>query len=107
MGQVEIKERSDVFGFSLIDDQAPDQFVRMRVVPQGCKPTHPEALLLGGGDLVSNALCSDLTFELRKREQDIQGQPAHRCRRIESLGHGDKRTTPLFEALYKAREVRK
>ena len=64
MGQVEIKERSDVFGFGLIDDQAADQFVWMRVVSQRCKTTHPEALLLGGGDLVSNTLCSDLTFEL-------------------------------------------
>src|SRR5271163_3904004 len=34
---------------------------------------HPDALLLRGGDLVSDPLASDLTLELGEGQEDVQG----------------------------------
>src|SRR6516225_8784323 len=42
-------------------------------------------LLLRGGDLVADALADDLTLELRKGQQHVQGQATHRRRRVELL----------------------
>src|SRR5947208_2210938 len=44
---------------------------------------HPNSFLLRGGNLVANALAGDLTLELSKGQQHVQGQPTHRGRRIE------------------------
>ena len=36
------------------------------------RPAHPQPLLLGGGDLVTDALAGDLALELGKAEQDVE-----------------------------------
>jgi hypothetical protein len=35
--------------------------------------SHPEALALGGSDLVADSLARDLTLELGEGEQDVEG----------------------------------
>jgi hypothetical protein len=53
-------------------------------------PAHPHPLLFRGGDLVADALTGDLPLELREGQQNIEGQPPHRGRRIELLRDRDK-----------------
>jgi hypothetical protein len=60
----------------------------------------PKPLALGGGDLVPNALGGDLTLELGKRQQHIEGQSAHRGCRIELLGDRYERHAMLVEQLH-------
>ena len=76
------------------------------VIAEGRHAAHPKALALGGRDLVSDALGSDLTLELRKGQQDVEGQPPHRGGRIELLGDGDKRHIMLIEQFDQLGEVR-
>src|ERR1051326_950102 len=44
-------------------------------ITQGDRATHPEALLFGSGDLVSDPLADHLPLELGEGEKDVQGQP--------------------------------
>jgi len=67
---------------------------------------HPDALLLGGRDLVADALGGDLTFELCKGQEDIEGQAAHRCGGIEGLRDGDEGHAGAVEHLHQLGEVR-
>ena len=48
--------------------------------------THPHTLFLGSSDLIANALAGDLAFELGKRQQHVEGQPAHGRGGVELLG---------------------
>ena len=59
-------------------------------IPERNHASDPQALAFGGGDLVADALGRDLAFELGEGQENIQGQPAHRCRRVELLGHRDE-----------------
>jgi len=52
-----------------------------------------------GGDLVANALADDLTLKLRKGQQNIEGQPPHRGRRVELLRDRNKRRASRIEDL--------
>ena len=68
-----------------------DQLAVDGVVAERRQSPHPHALLLRGRDLVADALARDLALELGERQQNVQGQPSHRGRRIERLGDGDER----------------
>ena len=58
---------------------------------------HPHALSLGRSDLVANAFAGDLALELRKGQQHVQRQPAHRGRRVELLSDRDERHVARVE----------
>ena len=77
---INFEDPIDGFGFRFVDDELPLNAVETN----RNTATHPDALLLRGGDLVANPLARDLAFELSEREQDIQGQPTHRSRRDQS-----------------------
>ena len=68
-------------------------------IPERRHPAHPHPLLLRGGDLVADALADDLALELRKGQQNIEGQAPHRGRCVELLGHRNKRRAPRVEDL--------
>jgi hypothetical protein len=42
--------------------------------PSGTTPAHPDALLLGGGDLAPDPLASDLPLELDERLEKVRRQ---------------------------------
>ena len=67
--------------------------------PSGGTPAHPHPHLFRGSDLVADALADDLTLELRKGQQNIQGQSPHRRRRVELLRDRDKGGVPRIEDL--------
>ena len=48
---------------------------------------HPEPFALGRCDLVPDAFCRDLAFELSKAEQCIQCETTHAGGCVEALGH--------------------
>src|SRR3546814_20454675 len=62
-------------------------------------------LLLGGGDLVTDALARDLALELGEAEQHVEGQPAHRGRGVELLRDRNERDAVDVEHLYDLGEV--
>src|ERR1700684_4114681 len=53
--------------------------------------SHPDALPLRGGDLVSDPLTSDLALELGEGEKHVEGQSPHAGRRVERLSDRDER----------------
>jgi len=78
MLQIEPEQRSNRFRLGLVDDQlAVDDIIAERH-----DTTHPHAFPLGGGDLVSDALAGDLALELGEGQQHVEGEPAHRGRRV-------------------------
>jgi hypothetical protein len=60
------------------------------LVAQGHHAADPEALAFGSSNLVPDPLGGDLPLELRKRQKNIQRQPAYRGRGVELLGDRDK-----------------
>src|SRR6202045_4888862 len=64
-----------------------DELVVLRSIPERRHATHPQPLLLRGGDLVADALADDLALELREGQQNVEGQAPHRGRRVELLRH--------------------
>src|SRR5262245_1949083 len=77
----------------------------LEFVSQRHHSADPEPLALGSRHLVANALRSDLSLELRKREQHVQSESAHRRRRVELLGHRDERHPVRIEQLDELGEV--
>jgi len=67
---------------------------------------HPEPLFLRRRNLVADALCCDLAFELGKRQQYVQGQASHTGGCVEGLGHRDERRPCSVETLGQLCEVR-
>src|SRR6516162_937689 len=80
------KDRAHDFRFAVDDDE----LAVLHPIPERRYPAHPHPLPFRGGDLVTDALADDLALELGKGQQDVQGQPPHRGRRVELLGHRDK-----------------
>src|ERR1700758_1125036 len=66
-----------------VDDE---EFAVLYPIPKRRHATHPHPLPFRGGDLVPDALADDLALELRKGQQNVQGQASHRGRRVELLG---------------------
>src|SRR5947207_9509099 len=62
-----------------------DDLAVLGLVSERSYAPDPQALALGGRDLVADALGGHLTFKLVKRQQDIERQPPHRGRGIELL----------------------
>src|SRR5262249_28523513 len=71
----------------LVDD---GELAILEFVSQRHHSADPQALALGSRHLVANALGGDLSLELRKREQHVQSESAHRGGRVELLGHRDE-----------------
>src|ERR1700675_303897 len=65
----------------------------------------PEALALGGGDLVAHPLTDHLALELGKGEQHVEREPTHAGRGIERLGDRHERDQLLIEQLDQLGEV--
>jgi hypothetical protein len=76
------------------------------VVAERGLTAHPNALLLGGRDLVADALAGDLAFELDKRQEDVERQAPHRRRGVELLGDRHKRNGMPVEDVDDLGEVR-
>src|SRR5688500_3045988 len=60
-------------------------------VAKGEGTSDPDALLFGGCHLVSDAFRGDLSFELSKGQENIEGKASHGRCGIELLGDRDKR----------------
>src|SRR5215207_4233292 len=75
-------------------------------IPERHLAAHPEALALGGRDLVADALARDLALELGEGEKDVQGEPAHAARGVEGLGDRDEGDAVRVEELDQLGEVR-
>src|SRR5262249_19716858 len=84
--EISAKDQLYAFGFLLDDDRC----AVLEVIAKGQGASHPNPLALGGGDLVADALRGDLALELGKGQENVEGQPTHRRRRVELLGDGDK-----------------
>src|SRR5438067_1239839 len=67
-----------------------EQLVVSALVSERRDAAHPHPLLLRGGDLVADTLAGDLALELRKGQQNIEGQTPHRRRRVELLRDRNK-----------------
>ena len=99
--QVLLENGANCLGLFGIDHQG----AVFGVVAEWHVPTHPQAFLLGGGNLVANALSRDFPLELGEGQQHIQGQPSHRGRGVELLGDGDEGGPAGIEALNHPGEV--
>lgn len=85
--QIPFEDVTDCHGFRFVDHQTP----LAPVIAERYRTPHPKAALLGGGNLVANALAGHLTLELCEREQHIQREPTHRGRGVELLSHRHER----------------
>jgi len=99
--KVALEDRADQEGMLLHDVQ----HAILYSVPERHLSSHPEPLLLGGGDLVTDALARDLPFELREGKKNVKRQPPHRARGVELLGDGDEGDAMLVEELNELGEV--
>src|SRR6476660_3310707 len=79
-----------------VDD---DELAVLHPIPERWHPAHPHPLLFRGGDLVADALADDLALELRKGQQNIEGQAPHRGCRVELLRNRNKRRASRIEDL--------
>ncbi len=68
--QVTLEDKADGLGLARIDDQ----LAVGHVIAEGRIAAHPDALLLGGRELVADTLAGDLTLELGERQQHVQGE---------------------------------
>ena len=78
---------------------------RIDVEAQQRHAAHPLPLTPRRRDLVPRPFADDLTLELRKRQQHVQDQPAHRRRRIELLRDRHESDAALLEALHHLGEI--
>jgi hypothetical protein len=76
-------------GFRLTVDD--DESAVPSLVAERRHPAHPHPLLFRGGDLVADPLAGDLALELGEGQQNVEGQPSHRGRRVELLRHRNER----------------
>ena len=99
--EVAAEDGPDPLGFLLIDSD----LAVLGLISERRHTADPKTFALGGGDLVSDALGGDLSLELGKRQQNIQGQPPHGCRRIELLGDRYERHAMGVEQLHELGKV--
>ena len=100
--EIAAEDAPDAVGLGFIDGD----LAVLGVVAQWRHAADPQALALGGGDLVPDAFGGDLAFELGKRQQHVEGQPSHRGGRVELLGHRHERHAVLIEQFDQLGEVR-
>ena len=77
-----------------------------QVIAKRRAAAHPHALLLGGSDLVADPLSGDLPLKLGKREQYIEGQPAHAGGGVEGLCDTHETDVILLEQFHHAGKIR-
>src|SRR5262249_52165075 len=77
--EIPTKDRADPLSL-LFDD---GELAILEFVSQRHHSADPEPLALGSRYFVANALGGDFPLELRKREQHVESEPAHRRRRVE------------------------
>src|SRR5208283_1435470 len=65
----------------------------------------PEALLLGRGDLVADALAGDLSLELGEGQQHVEGETSHAAGGVERLGDRDEGDPMSVEQLDELGEI--
>ena len=70
--KIRSKDLADGGGLVLIDNQ----FSVFRPVAERRHTPHPHAFLLGCRDLVTDTFAGDLTLELGKGQQYVEGQPS-------------------------------
>ena len=99
--QVTLEDKADGLGLGKIDDQ----LAVGDVIAEGRIAAHPDAFLLGGGELVADALAGDLALELGEGQQDVEGQPSHGGGRVERLRHRDKGHALAVEHLHEPGKV--
>jgi len=99
--EIELEHRAHRLGFDLVDRERS----AVRLVAERDGASHPHALALRSTDLVADPLAGDLALELRKREQHVQGEAAHRGRRVELLRDRHERHPARIEHLHDLREV--
>src|SRR5467141_2579196 len=92
-----IKGEDTTHGLSL--GRVDDERALARIVAERHNTAHPHALLLRGGDLVADPFAGELALELGKGRQTIEGQPPHRARGVELLGHRHERDALGIEDL--------
>src|SRR6516165_2483218 len=92
-----IAAEDQAYEFCLAVDD--DELAVLRPIPEWRHPAHPHPLPLRGGDLVADALADDLALELRKGQQNIEGQAPHRGRRVELLRDRHERGARRVEDL--------
>src|ERR1700733_121584 len=73
------------------------QFLVDAAIAERHRTADPDALALGGGDLVAHPLADHLPLELGERQQHVERQPAHARRGVERLGHRDERHVMLWD----------
>jgi hypothetical protein len=59
--------------------------------------SHPHAFLLGGCNLIADALPCDLSLKLSEGKKDIQSEPPHGCCGVELLRYGDEANALFIE----------
>src|SRR6516165_265781 len=91
--EIAAEDFPDPFRLSVIDRDPST----LGVIAERGHASDPEPLALGSRDLVADALGGDFALELGKRQQDVEGQPAHRGGGVELLGDRDKRHIMLVE----------
>ena len=82
-----------------------DELLVLAGIAQRHHAADPQAPLLGGGDLVANALGGDLALELGEGQQHVERQPAHGGGGVEGLGDRDERHLMGIEQLDQLGEV--
>ena len=96
-----VEDGAHLSGLGRIDDE----LAVLDVVSERHRSAHPQASHPAGPHLVADALGGDLSLELCKAEQDIEGQPPHGGRGIEALRDTDERHSVPVEHLDQLGEV--
>ena len=84
--EVSPEDQSDQFRFFFDNGN----LAVLHLVTKGQVASDPQALALRCRDLVPDPLGGDFPFELGKGQKDVEGQPPHRGRGVELLGHRDE-----------------
>ena len=71
--QETLEELSNAGSFRLIYEK----LAVLNVVAERRPAAHPDAFFARGRELIADTLADHLAFELRKGQQDIEGEPAH------------------------------
>src|SRR4051812_4483868 len=103
MPEIEFEDVADALCLLVDDDELRAAGAGEDAITKDGPATSELSLAPCGCDLVPRAFGNDLPFELGKREQDVQGQSAHRVGGVELLGDRDEGDLMLVESLHHPR----